>query len=160
MIMIGWLTQTYIGKLIATMLVSMVPVIELRGGIPYGVGFGLSYPEAFIAAFIGNMIPIPFIMLFLRRIFDWLRRFEKTRGTIERLEARAHLKGQKVEKYRALGLFLLVAVPLPGTGAWTGALVASVLDMRMKTALPIIALGVVTAGLIVLGVTHGIRIIV
>lgn len=158
--MIGWLTQTYIGKLIATVLVSMIPVVELRGGIPYGVGFGLSYPEAFIAAFIGNMLPIPFIMLFLRRIFDWLRQYEKTRGIIERLETRAHLKGQKVEKYRALGLFILVAIPLPGTGAWTGALVASVLDMRMKTALPVIAVGVITAGIIVLAVTHGVRIMI
>ncbi len=158
--MIGWLTQTFIGKIIATVLVSMVPVIELRGGIPYGVGFGLSYPEAFIAAFIGNMIPIPFIMMFLRRIFDWLRQFEKTRGVIERLETRAHLKGQKVEKYRALGLFILVAIPLPGTGAWTGALVASVLDIRMRTALPIIALGVITAGIIVLGLTHGVMTII
>lgn len=158
--MIGWLTQTFIGKIIATVLVSMVPVIELRGGIPYGVGFGLGYPEAFIAAFIGNMIPIPFIMMFLRRIFDWLRQFEKTRGVIERLETRAHLKGQKVEKYRALGLFILVAIPLPGTGAWTGALVASVLDIRMRTALPIIALGVITAGIIVLGLTHGVMTII
>ena len=158
--MIAWLTQTYLGKIIATILVSMVPVIELRGGIPYGVGFGLSYPEAFIAAFVGNMLPIPFIMLFLRRIFEWLKKYEKTRSVIERLETRAHLKGKKVEKYRSLGLFILVAIPLPGTGAWTGALVASVLDMRMKTALPIIALGVITAGVIVLAVTHGVMTIV
>jgi uncharacterized membrane protein len=138
----------------------MVPVIELRGGIPYGVGFGLPYWQAFAAAFIGNMIPIPFIILLLRRIFDWLKTYDKTRGVVERLESRAHLKGEKVMKYRNLGLFILVAIPLPGTGAWTGALVASVLDIRMRNALPIIALGVITAGVIVLLVTHGVTILI
>ena len=158
--MFSWLTTTTLGKWIATIIISMVPVIELRGGIPYGVRFGLPYWEAFIAAFIGNMIPIPFILLLLRRIFEWLKTYDKTRGLVEKLEERAHLKGEKVEKYRNLGLFILVAIPLPGTGAWTGALVASVLDIRMKKALPIIALGVLTAGLIVLLISHGVKTIV
>ena len=158
--MFSWLTTTTLGKWIATIIISMVPVIELRGGIPYGVGFGLPYWEAFIAAFIGNMIPIPFILLLLRRIFAWLKTYDKTRGLVEKLEQRAHLKGEKVAKYRNIGLFILVAIPLPGTGAWTGALVASVLDIRMKKALPIIALGVLTAGLIVLLISHGVKTIV
>ncbi len=158
--MFSWLTTTTLGKWIATIIISMVPVIELRLGIPYGVGFGLPYWEAFIAAFIGNMIPIPFILLLLRRIFEWLKTYDKTRGLVEKLEQRAHLKGEKVAKYREIGLFILVAIPLPGTGAWTGALVASVLDIRMKKALPIIALGVLTAGLIVLLISHGVKTIV
>ncbi len=154
--MIEWLTRTFIGKLAATVILSMVPVIELRGGIPYGVGFGLPYPVAFIAAFIGNMIPVPFIILLLRRIFDRLRQHGRLGEIIERLETRAQLKGEKVRKFKKAGLFILVAIPLPGTGAWTGALVASVLDMRLKDALPAIALGVLTAGFIVLGLTHGV----
>lgn len=154
------MTTTTLGRWAATIIISMVPVIELRGGIPYGVGFGLPYWQAFAAAFIGNMIPIPFIILLLRRIFDWLKTYDKTRGVVERLESRAHLKGEKVMKYRNLGLFILVAIPLPGTGAWTGALVASVLDIRMRNALPIIALGVITAGVIVLLVTHGVTILI
>ena len=158
--MFSWLTTTTLGRWAATIIISMVPVIELRGGIPYGVGFGLPYWQAFAAAFIGNMIPIPFIILLLRRIFDWLKTYDKTRGVVERLESRAHLKGEKVMKYRNLGLFILVAIPLPGTGAWTGALVASVLDIRMRNALPIIALGVITAGVIVLLVTHGVTILI
>lgn len=157
--MLSWMTTTTLGRWAATIIISMVPVIELRGGIPYGVGFGLPYWQAFAAAFIGNMIPIPFIILLLRRIFDWLKTYDKTRSIVERLETRAHLKGEKVMKYRNLGLFILVAIPLPGTGAWTGALVASVLDIRMKNALPIIALGVITAGVIVLLVTHGVTIL-
>ena len=158
--MLSWMTTTTLGRWAATIIISMVPVIELRGGIPYGAGFGLPYWQAFAAAFIGNMIPIPFIILLLRRIFDWLKTYDKTRGVVERLESRAHLKGEKVMKYRNLGLFILVAIPLPGTGAWTGALVASVLDIRMRNALPIIALGVITAGVIVLLVTHGVTILI
>jgi len=154
--MIELLTDTTFGKWIATMVVSMVPVIELRGGIPYGVGFGMPYWQAFIAAFIGNMLPIPFILILIHRFFNWLKKHKKTKNFVERMEKRAHLKGQKVIKYRLWGLFILVAVPLPGTGAWTGALVASVLDIRMKHAFPVIALGVITAGLIVMFVTQGV----
>ena len=94
--MLSWMTTTTLGRWAATIIISMVPVIELRGGIPYGVGFGLPYWQAFAAAFIGNMIPIPFIILLLRRIFDWLKTYDKTRGVVERLESRAHLKGEKV----------------------------------------------------------------
>lgn len=154
--MIELLTDTTFGKWIATMVVSMVPVIELRGGIPYGVGFGMPYWQAFIAAFIGNMLPIPFILILIHRFFNWLKKHKKTKNFVERMEKQAHLKGQKVIKYRLWGLFILVAVPLPGTGAWTGALVASVLDIRMKHAFPVIALGVITAGLIVMFVTQGV----
>ena len=154
--MIELLTDTTFGKWIATMVVSMVPVIELRGGIPYGVGFGMPYWQAFIAAFIGNMLPIPFILILIHRFFNWLKKHKKTKNFVKRMEKRAHLKGQKVIKYRLWGLFILVAVPLPGTGAWTGALVASVLDIRMKHAFPVIALGVITAGLIVMFVTQGV----
>ena len=154
------MTTTTLGKWIATILISMVPVIELRAGIPYGVGFGLPYWEAFLAAFIGNMLPIPFVMLLLRRIFNWLKTFDKTRGLVERLEERAHTKGKTVEKYKSLGLFILVAIPLPGTGAWTGALVATFLDIRMRRAIPIIALGVVTAGIIVLFISHGVKVMI
>lgn len=153
--MMTWLTSTYLGKWTATVLISMVPIIEIRGGVPYGIGVGLSHKEALIAAFIGNMIPVPIILLFLRRIFKWLKTKERTAAIITRLERRAHLKGQKVRKYRYFGLYILVAIPLPGTGAWTGALVASVFDIQGRKAVPIIAGGVLTAGLIMLIITYG-----
>ena len=152
--MLSWLTKTYLGKLVATFLISMIPVVELRGGIPYGVGMGLPLWQAYLVAVLGNMLPVPFIILFLRRIFDWLRKFDKTSGLVEKLETRAHLKGEKVQKYEAFGLFLLVAVPLPGTGAWTGSLVASVFGMRLKRAFPIILAGVMTAGILMLVLSH------
>ena len=134
---------------------AMVPVLELRGAIPVGVAAGLSPLAACAIAVLGNMVPVPFILLLIRRIFDWLRgtRFGPK---IDWLERRAHLKGRVVRKYRLPGLIILVAIPLPGTGAWTGALVAALLDIRMRHAVPAIFLGVAIAGAIVTVLTYGV----
>jgi len=145
-----------IGAGITAFFMAMVPVIELRGALPVGVAGGLPVWMATVIAILGNMVPIPFILLLLRRIFAWLRSFPKLGLFIDKLERRAHLKGETVKKYRTLGLIILVAIPLPGTGAWTGALVADVLDIRMKTALPAIFVGVCIAGVIVALMTTGI----
>lgn len=154
--MITWLTSTTLGKLIATFFISMVPVIELRGGLPYGITLGLDYPLALTAAVIGNMVPVPFIIVYIRHVFTWLRKRSKWWDEkITRLEKKAHLKGRVVRKYSTIGLCILVAIPLPGTGAWTGALVAAVLDMRLKKAIPAIFLGVCIAAAIMTMVTFG-----
>ena len=154
--MITWLTSTTLGKLIATFFISMVPIIELRGGLPYGIALGLDYPMALAAAVIGNMVPVPFIIVYIRHVFAWLRKRSKWWDEkITRLEKKAHLKGRVVRKYSAIGLCILVAIPLPGTGAWTGALVAAVLDMRLKNAIPSIFLGVCIAAAIMTAVTFG-----
>ena len=127
--LLNWLETTMGGEFIFTLLVSMIPIIELRVGIPFGVGLGLPYPVAFIAAVIGNILPAPFIIIYIRRIFQWLRsHFPRLDGMVDALENKAHLKGRKVNKYKYLGLLLFVAIPLPGTGAWTGALAAAFLD--------------------------------
>ena len=116
---------------------------------------GLPYYLAFPAAVIGNLIPTPFIIVYIRRVFLILRRyFPRMNGFIDRLEKKAHLKGEKVRRYQSLGLWLFVAIPLPGTGAWTGSLAAAFLDMRLKNALPAVVLGVLPAGCIMLGLTH------
>ena len=112
--------------ILLTFLVAMVPVVELRGAIPFGVVRGLNLWTAIIASVLGNLVPVPFIILFIRRIFAWMR-----------------------------GLWLFVAIPLPGTGAWTGALVAAMMEMRLKRAFPAIVIGVVIAGVIVSVVTYG-----
>jgi uncharacterized membrane protein len=154
--MITWLTSTTLGKLIATFFISMAPIIELRGGLPYGIALGLDYPAALAAAVLGNMVPVPFIIVYIRNVFAWLRKRSKWWDEkITRLEKKAHLKGRMVRKYSAIGLFILVAIPLPGTGAWTGALVAAVLDMRLKKAIPAIFLGVCIAAAIMTMVTFG-----
>ncbi len=150
-----WLQDTTLGKCVFTMLVSMIPVIELRGGLPFGVMLGLPYYLAFPAAVIGNIIPAPFIIVYIRRIFTMMRRYmPRLNGLVDNLERKAHLKGQKVQKYQYLGLWLFVAIPLPGTGAWTGSLAAAFLDMRLKKAMPAVVLGVLTAGCVMLALTH------
>ena len=139
------------------MALSMAPVMELRGGLPIGVKLGLPLPAAFLAAVIGNMIPVPFIILFARRIFAWARRrIPPMRKLIDRLERRVEDKWEQVHRYQTLGLLLLVAVPLPGTGAWTGALAAALMDLRMKNALPAIGGGVMIAGLVISLITYGV----
>ena len=148
--------ESIFGKLLMTFVMAMVPVVELRGAIPLGVAAGLPPAVAAVTAMIGNMVPVPFILLLIRKIFRLLRKISWLGPKIDALEKRAHLKGRTVKKYRTLGLVLLVAIPLPGTGAWTGALVADVLDIRMKTALPAIAGGVVIAGCVITALTCGV----
>ena len=141
---------------VITFLMSMVPVVELRGAIPYGVLAGLSVPVAFVIALIGNLAPIPYLVVFTRKVFEWLR--TKSQGLnrfVCKLEEKAEKKKDVVLRYEFWGLVLLVAIPLPGTGAWTGALVAAMMDMRLKRAMPAIALGVLIAGIIVTSVTYG-----
>ena len=143
------------GELIV-FLVSLLPVLELRGGLIAAKLLGLPMLRAFAICFVGNILPVPLILLFIRRIFAFLKRFSRVEQAIDKLEARSIRKADKVVKYRLWGLLLLVAVPLPGTGAWTGALVAALLDIRMKHALPVIAAGVLIAGAIVCAVMYGV----
>lgn len=151
-----WLHETPLGETLLTMLISMLPVVELRGGLPAGVAMGLPIPVAFAASLVGNMIPVPFIILFVRPLFQWVRiHIPKLEGFISHLEARAEAKSADVLRYQTWGLLIFVAIPLPGTGAWTGSLIAAMLEMRVKEAFPPIALGVVTAGIIVAVVTYG-----
>ncbi len=157
--MITWLTSTFIGKIICTFFISMVPVIELRGALPIGVGMGLPPWGALCVSIVGNMVPVPFIILFIRKILNWMKKFEHFRRIAERLEAKAERQGDKLVKYAELGLFLLVAIPLPGTGAWTGSLVAALFDIRLKSAVPIIFAGVLAAGLLVFFITYGVVLI-
>lgn len=144
-------------KIISTFLISMVPVVELRGAIPIAVAQGMDPWLAMVISVIGNMVPVPFIIVFIRSIFKWLRtRSAGLDRWVTKMENKASLKAEKVQKYEKFGLFIFVAIPLPGTGAWTGALIAAMLDMRLKSAVPMILLGVITAGLIVTLLTVGV----
>ena len=148
--------ETMTGKLLLTIGMAMVPVVELRGAIPMGVAAGLDPAVACVTAILGNLVPAPLIILLIRRVFDWLRETRFFGPKIVWLERRAHLKGRMVRKYRLLGLTVLVGIPLPGTGAWTGALVAAMLNIRMRHALPAIFLGLLIAGGITTAVTLGV----
>ena len=155
--MLEWMTATAAGKFVTTFFISMLPIVELRAGLPYGIALGLDYPLALTAALVGNMIPVPFIVVYIRRIFVWLRaHFAKMDSFITKLEKKAHLKGETVRKYGPLGLLIFVAIPLPGTGAWTGALIAALLDMRLKSAVPSIFMGVCIAATIMPLLTFGV----
>lgn len=148
--------STYTGKLLMTLLISMAPVVELRGAIPVATAHGLDPWVAIPVAVLGNLIPVPFIVIFIRKIFLWMQKKSRRLGAlVERLENRAKTKSATVERYEFWGLMILVAIPLPGTGAWTGSLVAAMMNMRLRRAFPPIALGVVIAGFIVAVVTYG-----
>ena len=143
-------------KYLITFIIGMVPIIELRGAIPIGVGMGLSYFEAFICSFLGNIIPIYFIVKFIRPLFDFFVRWKPFKKIIDWATNKATRKieeNTRLQTYTALALFLFVAIPIPGTGAWVGSLIANFLNLPPKKAIPPIVAGVLTAGVIVLGVT-------
>lgn len=150
------ITGADVGKYLATFIISMIPVIELRGAIPIGVGLGLTHIEAMAVSVIGNMMPVPFIILFIRPIFKWMTQKSEKLGRLARkLEAKAEGKWDRIHRFQFFALTLFVAIPLPGTGAWTGALIAAVMNMRLRNALPSVLLGVVIAGILVTGLTYG-----
>lgn len=142
--------------ILKTLFIGMLPVLEIRGAIPVGVAAGMDPWSAFFVGFVGNMLPVPFLILLTRKIIEWMKKHHILDKLTSFLERKGSQKAQTVQKYSFWGLFILVAIPLPGTGAWTGALVASLLDMRLKRALPAIAMGVIVAGLIVLLATYGV----
>ena len=153
-------------KELVVLLISMIPIIELRGALPIAIlSFEMPWLEALLLCMIGNLIPVPFIILFLRPVFEWMKKTKLFRGLVIRLENHAKKKAekanekeqkndeQKKHKKQAVSfwaLYMFVAIPLPGTGAWTGALIAAVMGMRLKHSFPAIAFGVLTAGVIMM----------
>ena len=135
-------------------IISMLPIVELRGGLVAAALLGVEWYIAFPICVIGNMLPIPFILLFIRKIFDFLRDKPLFRRIIPKLEKKAGQKGSKINKGRFWGLYTFVALPIPGTGGWMGALAATMLDVRLKKSLPIITLGVITAGVLMLVISY------
>ncbi len=142
---------------LGTLIISMIPIIELRGAIPIAVfTFKLTYVEAFVISFIGNIIPVYFIVKFIRPIFDLLSKIKIFKKFIEWLTEKTTKKiaeNPRLQKATILGIYLFVAIPVPGTGAWTGSLIANFLDIPPKKAVPVIYLGVFTAGVIILALT-------
>lgn len=148
-------------KYLSVLGMAALPVVELRGAVPYGVALDLPLLSVLTVSVIGNMLPVPFIMLFIRQIFAWMKtKSRRLRALAEKLEARAQAKGDILVKYETLGLFILVAIPLPGTGAWTGSLVAALFNLRIRHAVPTIFFGVVTAGLIMSVLSYGVDMLI
>lgn len=136
-------------------LVSLLPVIELRGGIITGYLLGIDFLPTFFIAFLGNIVPIPFILFFIKIIFKFLKR-TPLRKIVSWCERKAEEKNETIKKYAYLGLIIFVGIPLPGTGAWTGALIASTLNMNIKKTFLAISLGVLLAGIIISILSFGI----
>ena len=140
--------------------VSLVPIIELRGAIPLGIGIGLNWLWVYIISVIGNMLPIPFVILLIRPLIDWLLHSKALHKVGEWLDNRTKEKSLKINKFKKIGLMLFVAVPLPGTGAYTGAMIAGILNMRLKDAIPAIFAGVIIAGAIMLAISCGVKFLI
>ncbi len=147
--------QGKISKEFIVFLVSMLPILELRGSLIVAGFLKMEFLATYIIAVLGNMLPIPFILLFIEKIFNLLKK-TRAKNFVIRLENKALSKSDQIKKYGKFGLFLFVAIPLPGTGAWTGSLIAVLLRMKTKESLPWIFLGVLTAGLIMSLLSFGI----
>ncbi len=154
----GSLVEMFQGKVpreLIIFIISLFPILELRGGMIAAKLLGVELTKAFFICYAGNILPIPFILLFIRKIFTFLKKSEKLGSIVEKIEKRSLKKRDKVLRYKQWGLLLFVAIPLPGTGGWTGALLADLLDIRIKKSLPIIALGVLIADLIMSVLSYG-----
>ena len=142
-------------KIFYMFLISMIPVIELRGSIPYAAAVGIPWHIALPLAIVGNLLPVPFILLFVRKVFDWMRKYPKLKKIVDFCENKFAKKVEKAGNTAFWTLVGFIAIPLPGTGAWTGALIAALMNMKLKQAVPIIFVGVCIAGLIITGITYG-----
>lgn len=137
---------------------SMIPIIELRGAIPMGAAFSLPWWQTYIISVVGNMIPVPFILLFIKKIIRWMSNskvkfFNKTAGFLMR---KVEKNRERIEKYSFFGVCLFVAIPLPATGAWTGSLVAAMIDMKFWKAVLSAFIGVLVAGVVMTLISYGI----
>ena len=148
--------KLYFSKDMVVFIISLLPVLELRGGLVAASILKIPYLKAALICIIGNILPIPFVLLFLHKIFDFLIKFEPTKKIVNYFITKAEKNKGKIDKYEFWGLVLFVAIPLPGTGAWTGSLVASVFRMDLKKSLLAIFLGIMIAFVIMSVVSYGI----
>jgi uncharacterized membrane protein len=139
---------------IAIFIISMIPILELRGGMIAAAVLKVPVVRAVIICMIGNILPIPFILLFITRIFDWLKGTKLFKPMVQKLEAKAMGKSDSIKKREFIGLLLFVGIPLPGTGAWTGSLIAALLGVKLKKSIPAILCGIVLATVIMCIVTY------
>lgn len=150
-----WFQERGISNELIVFIVSMLPLIELRGGLIASSLLGIKIIPASIICVLGNIVPIPFILLFIRKIFEWLKKVKGINKLIYKLEDKAMSKSDTIQKSAFIGLLLFVGVPLPGTGAWTGSLIASLLNVKMKISVPAIFCGLIMATIIMDIVSYG-----
>lgn len=152
----GGLTSLKFGKELIIFIISLMPILELRGGLIAAALLGLEGLPSFIICFIGNIIPIPFILWFITPLFNKMKKTKLFSGLVNKMERKAMSKKEQIERLQYLGLMLFVGIPLPGTGAWTGCLIAALLDMDKKKAMGSAILGVIMAGIIMMLLSYGV----
>ena len=150
------LTSLKYGRELIVFIISLMPILELRGGLIAAALLNLNIVRAFIVCFIGNIIPIPLILWLITPIFNYLKKTKLFSGLVNKLENKALSKKDKIERLEYIGLMLFVGIPLPGTGAWTGCLIAALLNMNKKKAMLYAILGVIMAGIIMMIFSYGI----
>ena len=150
------LTSLKYGKELIVFIISLMPILELRGGLIAAALLKINIVKAFIICFIGNIIPIPLILWLITPIFDRLKKTKLFSGLVNKLENKAMKKKDKIERLEYIGLMLFVGIPLPGTGAWTGCLIAALLNMDKKKSMLYAIMGVILAGIIMLIFSYGI----
>ncbi len=149
-----------LGKELCVFICSMIPIIELRGAIPLGTGLGLGIVETYILSVIGNILPVPIILLFVKVVLDFMKKIKGLCKIANWVEAKAEKHKGKIEKYAYVGLFLFVAIPLPGTGAWTGSLIAALMKMKFWKSLLFVFLGVMAAGILMTAGSWAVKLII
>lgn len=145
-----------LGKEVIVFIISMLPLLELRGGLLAASILNVNFTSGYIISILGNMVPIPFLLLFLEKVLNFLSKFKATKGVVNKIEDKILSKKEQIEKYGYIGLMLFVGVPLPGTGAWTGAGLAVLLNMDKKKSFIYITLGVILASIIMSIISYGI----
>ncbi|NLK98520.1 MAG: small multi-drug export protein [Epulopiscium sp.] len=142
-----------------TLIISAIPILEQKAAIPYGIIQGIGFWEVYILTLIGAILPCPIIILFVNKSFEILKNIRWIRPIIEWIESRTMKKSESIVKYELLGLFLFVAIPLPGTGVWTGSLAASLLHLEFKKAFLAVSSGAAVSGLIIAILSYGVGIL-
>ena len=156
--LVAWFVTTLGGKVskeLIIFIISMVPILELRGGLLAASVMNVEIVRAIWICIVGNIIPVPFILLLITQIFNWMKQMKMFRPMVEKLENKAMSKKDQIEKYEFWGLVLFVGIPLPGTGAWTGSLIAALLGMKFRKAFPAVLIGILMATVIMSIVSYG-----
>ena len=156
--LLTWFMEALNGKVskeLIVFIISMVPILELRGGLVAASVMQIDIVRAIWYCVVGNIIPVPFILLLITPVFNWLKKTKTFRPLVEKLESRAMGKSEQIEKYQFWGLVLFVGIPLPGTGAWTGSLIASLLGVNFKKAFMAVILGIIMATVIMSVFSYG-----
>lgn len=155
--LVNWFTEHLSGifsKELIVFIISMIPILELRGGLLAASFLQVDMIRGILLCVVGNIIPVPFILLFITPIFRWMKQTKLFRPMVEKLESKAMSKKDRIEKYQFWGLVLFVGIPLPGTGAWTGSLIAALLDMKFKKAFPAVIIGIALATVIMTFISY------